>query len=115
MASYYNVVGSSTVTGTAEKDLFFAFTRLSNLDIVRPDAVLAQLVWNTAILTDAGTQYQIAASNIQISMDLLLGSTGTDIVYGSNLSDAIFYNNGTISGGFGGFDNIEQFWLGEWR
>lgn len=113
MASYYNVVGSSTVTGTAEKDLFFAFTRLSNLDIVRPDAVLAQLAWNTAILTDAGTQYQIAASNIQISMDLLLGSTGTDIVYGSNLSDAIFYNNGTISGGFGGFDNIEQFWLGD--
>src|SRR3546814_325282 len=80
---------------------------------VRPDAVLAQLVWNSAILTGSGAAYQMAASNIQISMDLLMGGTGTDVIYGSNLSDAIFYNNGVISGGFGSFDNIEQFWLGD--
>src|SRR3546814_20591987 len=65
---------------------------------VRPDAVLAQLVWNSAILTGSGAAYQMAASNIQISMDLLMGGTGTDVIYGSNLSDAIFYNNGVISG-----------------
>ncbi|KEY98517.1 hemolysin expression modulating protein, partial [Sphingomonas sp. BHC-A] len=113
MANFFNVVGSQTITAGSEKDQFFAFTRLANLDTVRPDAVLAQLVWNSAILTGSGAAYQMAASNIQISMDLLMGGTGTDVIYGSNLSDAIFYNNGVISGGFGSFDNIEQFWLGD--
>ena len=113
MANFFNVTGSSTVSGSSEKDQFFAFTRLINLDYVRPDAVLAQLSWDTAILTGSGTPYQLIASNIQISTDLFLGGTNTDVIYGSNLSDAIFYNNGTISGGFGGFDNIEQFWLGD--
>lgn len=113
MANFFNNLGSSTVTGSQEQDNFFAFTRLSNLDYVRPDAVLAQLVWDTAILTSSGTPYQLTATNIQISTDLLLGSTNTDVVYGSNLSDALFYNNGVIAGGFGGFDNIEQFWLGD--
>lgn len=113
MANFFNVVGSQTITAGSEKDQFFAFTRLANLDTVRPDAVLAQLVWNSAILTGSGAAYQLAASNIQISMDLLMGGTGTDVIYGSNLSDAIFYNNGVISGGFGSFDNIEQFWLGD--
>ena len=113
MANYFNVVGSQTITAGSEKDQFFAFTRLANLDYVRPDAVLAQLVWNTAILTDSGAAYQLAATNIQISTDLFLGGQGTDILYGSNLNDAIVYNNGVISGGFGSFDNIEQFWLAD--
>jgi len=113
MANFFNVVGSQTITAGNEKDQFFAFTRLANLDYVRPDAVMAQLVWNSAILTGSGTAYQLTATNIQISMDLLMGGTGTDVIYGSNLSDAIFYNNGVISGGFGSFDNIEQFWLGD--
>ncbi|WP_257555134.1 cadherin domain-containing protein [Sphingobium sp. CFD-2] len=113
MANFFNVVGSQTITAGSEKDQFFAFTRLANLDTVRPDAVLAQLVWNSAILTGSGAAYQLTASNIQISMDLLMGGTGTDVIYGSNLSDAIFYNNGVIAGGFGSFDNIEQFWLGD--
>jgi Ca2+-binding RTX toxin-like protein len=113
MANFFNVSGSSTVTGTTEKDQFFAFTRLVNLDYVRPDAVLAQLSWDTAVLTGSGTPYRLIASNIQISTDLFLGGTGTDVIYGSNLADAIFYNNGAISGGFGGFDNIEQFWLAD--
>ena len=113
MANFFNVVGSQTITAGNEKDQFFAFTRLANLDYVRPDAVMAQLVWNSAILTGSGTAYQLTATNIQISMDLLMGGTGTDVIYGSNLSDAIFYNNGVISGGVGSFDNIEQFWLGD--
>ena len=113
MANFFNITGSSTVTGTSEKDQFFAFTRLVNLDYVRPDAVLAQLSWDTVILTASGAPYRLIAANIQISTDLYLGGTGTDVIYGSNLSDAIFYNNGAISGGFGGFDNIEQFWLAD--
>ncbi|WP_281061287.1 cadherin domain-containing protein [Sphingobium sp. Sx8-8] len=113
MANYFNVVGSQTIMAGSEKDQFFAFTRLANLDYVRPDAVMAQLFWNSAILTGSGAAYQLAATNIQISTDLFLGGLGTDILYGSNLNDAIFYNNGTISGGFGGFDNIEQFWLAD--
>nr|WP_087574113.1 cadherin domain-containing protein [Sphingomonas sp. CDS-1] len=113
MANFFNVVGSQTIMAGSEKDQFFAFTRLANLDMVRPDAVLTQLVWNSAILTGSGTAYQLTATNIQISMDMLMGGSGTDVIYGSNLSDAIFYNNGVISGGFGSFDNIEQFWLGD--
>ncbi|KKW93655.1 calcium-binding protein [Sphingobium chungbukense] len=113
MANYFNVVGSQTITAGSEKDQFFAFTRLANLDYVRPDAVLAQLVWNSAILTGSGTAYQLVGTNIQISTDLYLGGQGTDIMYGSNLNDAILYNNGVISGGFGSFDNIEQFWLAD--
>ncbi|MEW9856569.1 cadherin domain-containing protein [Novosphingobium sp. M1R2S20] len=113
MATFYNAAGSQTLAGSGEKDQFFAFTRVGNLDMVRPDDVIAQLVWNTAIFMGAGSFYQIVASNVQISTDLLLGDTNTDVVYGSNLSDALFYNNGVISGGFGSFDNIEQFWLGD--
>ncbi|WP_150292018.1 cadherin domain-containing protein [Sphingobium estronivorans] len=113
MANYFNVVGSQTITAGNEKDQFFAFTRLANLDYVRPDAVMAQLVWDSAILTGSGTAYQLTATNIQISTDLYLGGQGTDIMYGSNLNDAILYNNGVMSGGFGSFDNIEQFWLAD--
>jgi Ca2+-binding RTX toxin-like protein len=113
MANYFNNVGSSIVTGAKEKDQFYAFTRLANLDYVRPDAILAQLFWNSAILTSAGTSYQVVAVNVQISMDLFLGAEANDVIYGSNLADALFYNNGAIANGFGGFDNIEQFWLGD--
>ncbi|WP_313802826.1 cadherin domain-containing protein [Sphingobium sp.] len=113
MANYFNAVGSQTITGGGEKDQFFAFTRLANLDSVRPDAVMAQLVWNSAILTGSGAAYQLSGTNIQISTDLYLGGQGTDVIYGSNLNDAVFYNNGVISGGFGSFDNIEQFWLAD--
>src|SRR3546814_12511306 len=65
-------------TAGSVQDQVFAFTRLANLDTVLPAAVLAQLVWNSAILTGSGAAYQMAASNIQISMDLLMGGTGTD-------------------------------------
>ncbi len=113
MADYYNTLGSSIVNGTTGRDLFFAFNKDPNFDHLRADATLSQLVWNTAILTGSGTAYQIIASNVQISTDLLNGGDGTDIIYASNVADALFYNNGTIAGGVGGFSNIEQFWLGD--
>lgn len=114
MSNYFNTLGSQTIVGTTTQDRFFAFTRLDSLDAAyaRPDAVLAQLLWDSAILTASGS-YQLAAANIQISTDLFRGDLGTDIMYGSNLNDAIVYNNGAISGGFGSFDNVEQFWLAD--
>jgi Ca2+-binding RTX toxin-like protein len=113
MATYYNVAGSQTVTGTSEKDAFFAFSKDPNLDHVRADLVLPTLSWATALTLANGTQFQINATNIQVSSDLILGSTGTDTLYGSNLADALFYNNGVIAGGIGSFDNIEHFVLGD--
>lgn len=113
MATYYNQLGSATVGGTSERDIFYAFTRDANMDHLRADAVMTMLVWNTGILTGSGSFYQIVASNVQISFDLLSGGSGTDIVYCSNVADALFYNNGVISGGFGSFSDIDQFWLGE--
>lgn len=113
MATYYNQLGSATVGGTSERDIFYPFTRTNNLDHLRPDALMTTLVWDTGILTGSGSFYQITASNVQISLDLLSGGAGTDVVYGSNVADALFYNNGVISGGFGAFSDIENFWLGE--
>lgn len=113
MATYYNQLGGATVGGTSERDIFYAFTRTNNLDHLRPDALMASLIWDTGILTGSGSFYQIVASNVQISLDLLSGGAGTDVVYGSNVADALFYNNGAISGGFGAFSDIENFWLGE--
>jgi Ca2+-binding RTX toxin-like protein len=112
MASFFNVLGSSTVTGTGEKDIFFAFSKDTNLDHIRADAILPTLTWTTAILQSDGTYLTLTATNIQVSTDLLLGGNGNDTVYGSNADDAIFYNNGVISGGIGSFDSIEQFFLG---
>lgn len=109
---YFNVPGSQTVVGTTLQDSFFAFTRSSDLNDVAPDAVLSQLSWTTAILLASGASYTITAPSIQISTDLFDGGDRQDFLYGSNLSDAIFYNNGTISGGFGGFLSIEIFELG---
>lgn len=113
MATYYNQLGSATVGGTPERDIFYPFTKDPNMDHLRPDALMTTLVWNTGILTGSGSFYQIVASNVQISLDLLSGGSGTDIVYCSNVADALFYNNGAISGGFGSFSDIDQFWLGE--
>jgi Ca2+-binding RTX toxin-like protein len=113
MADFFNALGSTIVTGTSARDFFYPFMKDRNFDRLNPDAVMAPLVWNTAILTASGSAYQLVGANVQISTDLLVGAEGTDIVYGSNASDALFYNNGQIAGGFGGFSNIEQFLLGE--
>jgi Ca2+-binding RTX toxin-like protein len=112
MANFFNTLGSFTVTGTSLQDTFFPFTYDSNLAHALADATLPTLVWATGIKNSDGSAYTVTLSNVQISTDLLLGGDKSDIVYGSNFSDALVYNNGAISGGFGSFNSIEQFFLG---
>lgn len=112
MAIFFNALGGVTVTGTSTKDIFYAFMRDTNFAESFPDAVLASLVWATGITRADGSKYEVQATNIQVSQDLLAGGDGTDIVYGSNFNDALFYNNGGFGSGFGSFSAIEQFYLG---
>lgn len=112
MANFYNTLGSSTFVGTSLQDTCFAFTRDADLDHALADEVRASLVWTTAVKQADGTALSIAASDIQISTDVLLGFERSDVLYGSNLNDLVVYNDGAFKDGFGGFDSIEQFWLG---
>ena len=113
MTQYYNTVGATTVTGTTFLDRFFAFTSDDNFAHVRADATLANFSWITSILNADGTYYTIAGINVQISMDVYFSNGGTDVLYGSNLNDAIFYNNGMFANGVGGINGIQQFYLGQ--
>ncbi|QIG49920.1 calcium-binding protein [Nordella sp. HKS 07] len=112
MANFFNTLGSFTVVGTALQDMFFAFTRDTDLDHIRPDATLPSLNWATAIKNADGSAYVVNMTNVQVSTDLIQGGNASDVLFGSNLSDAILYNNGTFGSGVGGFDSIEQFFLG---
>lgn len=112
MANFFNTVGSLTIVGTGLQDTFFAFTSDANLDHVLPDDTLPSLSWATAIKNADGSAYVVNMTNVQVSTDLLQGGDKSDVLYGSNVSDAIFYNNGTFGSGVGGFDSIEQFFLG---
>jgi Ca2+-binding RTX toxin-like protein len=112
MPNFFNAAGGTTVNGTTLQDTFFLFTYDADLDHILADAVLPSLSWSTAILLANGSQFTFNAANIQVSFDLVLGGDKSDIIYGSNLSDAIFYNNGSFGSGFGGFQSIEQFFLG---
>lgn len=112
MANFFNTLGSVTVVGTTLQDTFFAFTSDANLDHILPDATLPSLSWATAIKNADGSAYVVNMTNVQVSTDLLQGGDKSDVLYGSNLSDAIFYNNGNFGSGVGGFDSIEQFFLG---
>jgi Ca2+-binding RTX toxin-like protein len=111
MANFFNSLGSSVVTGTALQDQFFAFTGSTNLDDALPDLVASPFSWTTAIRTETGF-YEFNAVSIQVSTDLLLGGDKSDFLFGSNLNDAVLYNNGALGSGVGGFDSIEQFVLG---
>ena len=111
MPNFFNSVGSSIVTGTTLQDTFFAFTSDTNLDHVLPDLVVSPFSWTTAIRTSSGF-FQFSGVDIQISTDVFFGGDKSDILYGSNLNDAIIYNNGAFGSGVGGFDSIEQFFLG---
>ncbi|MEJ1161702.1 beta strand repeat-containing protein [Prosthecomicrobium sp. N25] len=51
----------------------------------------------------------IQGLNVQISTDTFFSNGATDVLYGSNLNDAIFYNNGTFADGVGGINGIQQF------
>jgi Ca2+-binding RTX toxin-like protein len=111
MANFFNSLGSSVVTGTSLQDQFFAFTGNTNLDNALPDLVVSPFSWTTAIRTETGF-YEFNAVSIQVSTDLLLGGDKSDFLFGSNLNDAVLYNNGALGSGVGGFDSIEQFVLG---
>ena len=100
MANFFNSLGSSVVTGSTLQDQFFPFTASTNLDNVFPDVFVSSFTWTTAIRTVTGN-YQFSGVNIQVSTDLLLGGDKSDVLYGSNLNDAILYNNGAIGGGVG--------------
>ncbi|MEP7350572.1 MAG: cadherin domain-containing protein [Sphingorhabdus sp.] len=112
MATTYNIIGSQTVTGSLTQDRFYAFTRNQSLNDVQADATVVSFSWASGIRTSATTFFNIFGSNIQLSSDFYSGGEATDIIYGSNLNDGIFYNNGVISGGIGSFSAIEQFVLG---
>lgn len=112
MPNFYNTPGNQVVNGTTFQDNFFPFTQSANLDDVAPDAVLSQLNWTTALLLAGGSSFTITAANIQVSQDVFFGGEKSDVLYGSNLSDGIFYNNGVFGGGIGSFNSVEQFFLG---
>ncbi|WP_246737565.1 hypothetical protein [Nordella sp. HKS 07] len=112
MPNFFNTLGSLTVVGTNLQDTFFAFTSDANLDHILPDATLPSLSWATAIKNADGSAYVVNMTNVQVSTDLIQGGEKSDVIYGSNLSDAILYNNGTFGSGVGGFVSIEQFFLG---
>lgn len=112
MATTYNILGSQTVNGTNLQDRFYAFTLDDNLDRVRADATIAAFSSVTNLKTSATTFFTITGTNVQTSSDFYAGGEKNDFIYGSNLNDAIFFNNGVISGGIGSFSSIEQFEMG---
>jgi Ca2+-binding RTX toxin-like protein len=108
---FNTVVGSTTHTGTDTQDFFFLFTFNNNLNNLRADANYASLNWTTAIKGSPTSLFNFSLVNINVNMDLAIGGLGADRIYGSNFNDAIFYNNGTILNGFGGFTSVEQFFM----
>ncbi|PSJ36214.1 cadherin domain-containing protein [Allosphingosinicella deserti] len=112
MATYFNAKGKSTIQGTSGKDAFWAFMADTNFAFSNPDAVLATLTWTTPYHLADGSAFTVVANEIQVSLDILAGAEGTDIVYGSAFRDALFYNNGTFLNGLGGLSGIEQIFLG---
>jgi len=109
MSSFYNIAGQQTVVGTALLDLYYAFTKDDNFDHVRADAVFQNFNWTTSIQGPGGTFFTYTGSNVQISMDSFTVNGGVDVLYGSNLNDAIFYNNGVAANGIGTINGIQQF------
>nr|WP_315383955.1 calcium-binding protein [uncultured Sphingomonas sp.] len=111
MADYFNVLGSSTVTGGTGPDRFFLFNKDTNLDRLRADGTVANFIWNTSLHWADGSVFQLIGINVNISMDLIIGDK-TDALYGSNFNDAIVYNNGGFGDGLGGFRDIQLMYLG---
>jgi Ca2+-binding RTX toxin-like protein len=112
MATYFNLPGSQTITGTNVQDRFYAFTSSQNFNDVRADTITISFSWTSAIRTSATSFFTIVGSNIQTSSDFFAGAENNDFIYGSSLNDALFYNNGVISGGIGSFSSIEQIEMG---
>ncbi len=109
MTIYYNAAGPQTVNGTTLLDRYYAFTKDENFDHVRADAVIQNFTWTTSIQNADGSYFTYTAPTIQVSMDVYNTNGGVDVLYGSNLNDAIFYNNGAFAGGVGSIGNLQQF------
>ncbi|MEP7350921.1 MAG: cadherin domain-containing protein [Sphingorhabdus sp.] len=112
MATFYNSLGSQTHTGSVGQDRFYAFTYDQDLNNIRADATVISFSWTSGIRTSATTFFTITGSNVQTSSDFFAGGEKDDSIYGSNFNDAVFYNNGSISGGIGSFSSVEIFALG---
>jgi len=106
MADYFNILGSSTITGGIGPDRFFLFNKETNLDRRRADATVTNFVWNTALHWADGSVFQLAGTNVNISMDLIIGDK-TDALYGANFNDASVDNNGGFGDGRGGLRAVE--------
>jgi len=112
MPTFYNALGSQTLTGSNQQDRFYAFTFDDNLNNLRADSVVAVFSWTTTLRTSATNFFTITGNNVQLSSDFFAGGEKNDFIYGSNANDAIFFNNGVISGGIGSFSSIEQIEMG---
>lgn len=71
MATFYNLLGSQSLTGSNLQDRFYAFTFNDNLDNIRADATVSAFSSVTAIKISATTFFTITGSNIQTSSDFL--------------------------------------------
>jgi Ca2+-binding RTX toxin-like protein len=109
MSIFYNAAGQQTVNGTTLLDRYYAFTKDDNFDHVRADAVLQNFTWTTSIQNADGSYFTYTAPTIQVSMDTYVANGGVDVLYGSNLNDAIFFNNGVYANGIGTINSIQQF------
>lgn len=109
MPHYYNILGRITVNGTNLLDRFFAFTSDDNFDHALPDALIASFSWTTSLRRADGSFLAFNGNNVQVSEDIYVTNGGADVLYGSNLSDAIFYNNGVFANGVGSIGNVQQF------
>ncbi|QAY78084.1 calcium-binding protein [Sphingosinicella sp. BN140058] len=109
MAVYYNNTKSSVVRGSDADDSFYAFSSSSGAFLA--DATV-NLSWTTSIVAGGGAAFTYLASNVNISRDLLRGSSGQDTIFGSDHDDVLVYNNGVQNEGLGAFRSIEIFRLG---
>jgi Ca2+-binding RTX toxin-like protein len=107
MATYFNTMGSTIAMGGDANDIFYAFVNKSWMAM--PDAGPSNFLWTTSLLQKDGSFLQFDLKNIGFSTDLIRGSSGSDIIYGSAANDFLAYNNGNITDGIGGFRSIEAF------
>ncbi|MET0309281.1 MAG: cadherin domain-containing protein [Sphingomonas sp.] len=111
MASYYNVLGIQTLSGTTGADSFYLFNKDANLNNMRVDVMFASFVWTTSLHTATGAIFQLTGANVNGSTDLVIGDR-FDAIYGSNGNDFVTYNNGGFNDGLGGFQGIQLMYLG---
>ncbi len=109
----YNVLNGQRRLGSAQDDTFFAFTRTSDQNDFYSDLFLPELNWTTSLRLGDGSFFDVEVRDLNVSLDVLVGDAGYDVLKGSNKNDAIFFNNGSASGGVGAVKGIEHFQLGD--